>query len=56
MAHRIQNLYRLGGEEPTNTPPTSARHPQTEDDEIVGAARLNVQKLGIKSLSENTLR
>ena len=24
----IMNLYRLGGEEPTNNPPTSARHPK----------------------------
>jgi hypothetical protein len=33
----LANLYRLGGAEPTNNPPTSARHPD-KDEEIVGAA------------------
>jgi len=32
-----QNLYRLDGEQPSNNPSTSARHP-AEGDEIVGAA------------------
>jgi hypothetical protein len=52
MGYVPQNLYRLGGEEPPNNPPTSARHPAT-DEEIVGAARSNVQKSGIKSLGDN---
>ena len=46
------NLYSTGGAEPTNNPPTSARHP-TRGDEMCGAARSNVQRLGIKSLSDN---
>jgi hypothetical protein len=49
----LTKVYSIGGAEPTNNPPTSARHPtgMMTYAELYG----DMQKLGIKSLSDNTL-